>query len=219
MTHNLRTPLATIGTALSTLRGATVATLAEGDVRELLTVAAGETDRLDRLVTKVLALSRIHGDAIDVAPEPVELADLARTAVRRLRVLAASRDIWLEVPPELPLVAADPALLEVVLVNLLENALRYAPMGPIEVRAHTERDGVALEVVDHGPGIAPAQREQAFGEFVRLEGGAESSGTGIGLTIARAFVQAQRGSISIDETPKGGTTVVVRLPRFEEEAA
>ena len=210
MTHNLRTPLVTIKAALSGLRGG--ADLSPRAAAELLDTAYGESDRLERLVSKVLALSRIRAGALVAHPEPVDLAEATQGAVQRLRLVARDRDIELDAPAGLPLVWADPALLDVVLVNVLENALRYAPESRIEVRGREAGSLVRIEVVDFGPGVTAADRDLVFDEFVRNDGGDSPSGTGIGLTIARAFVEAQQGAIDIEETPGGGTTVVIALP-------
>jgi two-component system sensor histidine kinase KdpD len=211
MTHNLRTPLATIKTALSSVRRAGPA-LAPDAAGELLDTAYAESDRLEQLVTKVLALSRIRAGAVVSHAEAVDLAEATQGAVQRLRLLADDREIALDAPADLPLVHADPALLDVVLVNVVENALRYAPASVVEVRGRANGESVRIEVVDHGPGIPVAERERAFDEFVRVAPEAKTPGTGIGLTIARAFVHAQGGSIEIGETEGGGTTVVVALP-------
>jgi two-component system sensor histidine kinase KdpD len=215
MTHNLRTPLATIKTALSSLRrsGAALDPVASS---ELLDTAYSESDRLEQLVTKVLALSRIRAGAVVSHAEAVDLAEATQVAVQRLRLLADEREIALDAPADLPLVHADPALLDVVLVNVVENALRYAPASPVEVRGRASDGSVRIEVVDHGPGIPAGERDRVFDEFVRVASEGNAPGTGIGLTIARAFVAAQGGSIQIRETEGGGATVVVALPVEEE---
>jgi len=210
MTHNLRTPLATIKTALSGLRGG--AGLSAASRADLLDTAYGESERLEQLVSKVLALSRIRAGAVVAHPEPVDLAEATQGAVKRLRLLADDRQIGLDQPAGLPLVSADPALLDVVLVNVLENALRYAPRSPVEVRGRRDGRCVRIEVVDHGPGVAAADRDRVFDEFVRIEAERGAAGTGIGLSIARAFVEAQHGTMHIDETAGGGATVVIALP-------
>jgi two-component system sensor histidine kinase KdpD len=211
MTHNLRTPLATIKTALSSLRRGGPG-LDPKAATELLDTAYSESDRLEQLVTKVLALSRIRAGAVVSHAEAVDLAEATQGAVQRLRLLADEREIALDAPSDLPLVHADPALLDVVLVNVVENALRYAPASPVQVRGRASDGTVRIEVVDHGPGIPIGERERIFDEFVRGAHEATAPGTGIGLTIARAFVDAQGGSIAIGETEGGGTTVVVALP-------
>jgi two-component system sensor histidine kinase KdpD len=212
MTHNLRTPLATIRTALSGLRHTDTA-IAPDARADLLDTAFRETDRLERLVTKVLELSRIRSGALVPRPEPVDLAEATQTAVQHLRLLAADREIVLDAAPGLPLVEVDPTLLDVVLVNVLENALRYAPGSPVEVVGRSRDGRVEISVVDHGPGIGDADRSRAFDEFVRLgANGTTPPGTGIGLTIARAFLEAQHGTIALEDTPGGGTTVALSLP-------
>jgi two-component system sensor histidine kinase KdpD len=210
MTHNLRTPLATIKTALSALRTAG-SDPTGAPAQELLDTAYGESDRLEQLVSKVLALSRIRAGAVVARPEPVDLAEATQGAVQRLRLLAADREIELDAPADLPLVRADPALLDVTLVNVLENALRYAPDSAIEVRGRRAGSRVRIEIVDHGAGVSIADRDRMFDEFVRIDP-QTTSGTGIGLSIARAFVEAQRGDVTIEETPGGGVTVVIALP-------
>ena len=135
--------------------------------------------------------------------------------MQRLRLLADDREILLDAPADLPLVHADPALLDVVLVNVIENALRYAPSSPVEVRGRCDDGRVRIEVADHGPGIPAVERVRVFDEFVRVSPAGSAPGTGIGLTIARAFVDAQGGTIGIGETDGGGTTVVVTLPGEE----
>jgi two-component system sensor histidine kinase KdpD len=210
MTHNLRTPLATIKTALSGLRKKDGPLDAEA-ATVLIDTAYAESDRLEQLVSKVLALSRIRAGAVVAHVEPVDLAEATQGAVQRLRLVAEDRDIRLDSPDGLPLVSADPALLDVVLVNVIENALRYAPQSLIEIRGRPVDSAVRIEVVDHGPGVSGQDRARVFDEFVRIEPHA-SAGTGIGLTIAKAFVEAQRGTVTIEETEGGGTTIVIALP-------
>jgi two-component system sensor histidine kinase KdpD len=210
MTHNLRTPLATIKAAVSGLRQGV--DLAPESAAELLDTAYSESDRLEQLVSKVLALSRIRAGAVAAHLEPVDLAEATQGAVQRLRLLADNRDIRLEAPADLPLVSADPALLDVALVNVLENALRYAPESAIEVRGRRAGDNVWIDVIDHGPGLSTADRARVFEEFVRVDPDPASPGTGIGLSIAKAFIDAQEGTIRIEETSGGGTTVTITLP-------
>ncbi len=219
MTHNLRTPLATIKAALSGLR-AREGSLGAADRDALLDVAYAESDRLEQLVSKVLALSRIRSGAVTATLEPVDLAEVAQVAVQRLGLLASDREISLEVAPDLPLVLADPALLDVTVVNLLENALRYAPGSPICIRGRMDAGAPVLEVDDQGPGITAADRERVFDEFVRVDPLRDTTGTGIGLTIARAFVEAQGGTITLEERPGGGTRArVVLRPNVDSPAA
>jgi two-component system sensor histidine kinase KdpD len=212
MTHNLRTPLASIKASVSTLRS-------HGDLEpatreELLATAQGETERLERLVAKVLHLSRIRSGAVVVQREPVDVAELVRTALRSVRGITADREVRLVDDTDgLAIVALDPTLVEVAVSCLIENALRYAPDDGVIVVTSAVLDGVCrISVLDHGPGIPAAQRKHVFAEFVRGEGVRDATGAGIGLTIARAFVRGHGGEISIEDTPGGGATFVMTLP-------
>ncbi len=208
MTHNLRTPLASIKAAADTLQSPT-AQFDDQTRARLVGTVHDEADRLERLVTKVLELSRVHGGALEPDPEPTDVAELTREAVHRLRHVAPSHDIALEVEGDVLVVETDPAMLELVLVSLLENALRYAPPATtIGVLARPSAQGCEIRIVDHGPGVDVADRERIFEEFVRLDG----PGSGLGLAIARAFTEAQAGSLTYEPTPGGGATFVVALP-------
>ena len=216
MTHNLRTPLATIKAVIYE-----VAASSEGQrdrqAAQLLETAGDEIDRLERLVTKVLELGRIHAGALEPHVEPTDAAELARVASRRLRTLARQHDLRLAVDSQLLIVMVDPAMIELVLVIALENAIRFAPKGSeVLVRASAAPNGrCEIRVADHGPGIAPGDRERIFEEFVRLD--PSTQGSGLGLTIARAIVEAHGGRIWVEPTPGGGATIAFSLPGGEEE--
>jgi two-component system sensor histidine kinase KdpD len=212
VSHNLRTPLASIKAAVSTLL-APDAHLEGPDERELLETIYSETDRLERLVTKVLNLSRIRAGGLDLEPQPADLAGLAQAAIRRLRPIARSHRIRVDVPDDLPEVCLDVTMIEQVFLNLLENSIRFAPPGSeISIAARRTDGQLEVRVADHGPGIPPEQRERVFEEFVRGDMRRESSGTGLGLAIVRALVSAHDGRVWCEETPGGGATVVFRLP-------
>ena len=219
MTHNLRTPLATIKGALSALL-----VTSDDDAerrRRLVTNARAETDRLERLVTKVLELARIHAGGARTQPR----AGRPRRArgSRRAAACTTSRTsmdfAWWSTTTHSCCASVDPDMLELVFVVMLENALRFAPPNSeIEVivnRASNE-EAAEIRVVDHGPGIPTSSREAVFDEFVRLD--RDGSGSGLGLAIARSMVDAHGGRIWIDETPGGGATVVVRLPTLSADA-
>ena len=212
MTHNLRTPLASIKASVETLEDPTAA-LDERTRGQLLATAHEETERLERLVTKVLELSRIHAGAIEPRREPVDIGEITRGAVRRLRYLAARDRVRLAVADDAIVAVVDPDMIELVLVVLIENALRVAPAGT-DVSVEVGRAGAACEfrVVDHGPGVRPEYREKIFEEFVRVEGAPDSTGSGLGLAIARALVTAHDGTIRVVDTPGGGATFVVNIP-------
>jgi two-component system sensor histidine kinase KdpD len=212
ITHNLRTPLAAMHASASTLLDTTI-DLPPTDRQELLETVRDETVRLEHLVTNVLEISRIRAGGLEPHPEPVSLTDLAQGAVRRLKTLAADHRMTLEVQDELPDVLVDISMLDQVFLNLLENALRFAPSGTeIAIRAHRVGAHAELRVIDHGPGIPEADRERIFEEFVRLSEGDDSTGTGLGLAIARTLVQLHGGTLWCEETPGGGATFVCTLP-------
>jgi two-component system sensor histidine kinase KdpD len=213
MTHNLRTPLASIKASVETLEDPTAA-VDDATRAQLLSTAHEETERLERLVTKVLELSRIHAGAIEPRLEPTDVGEITRGAVRRLRYLAARDRVRLSVADDAVVVAVDPEMVELVLVILIENALRVAPDGTeVAVVVGPEpAGGCRIEVIDHGPGIPVQSREKVFEEFVRLEGAPDQTGSGLGLAIARALVDAHGGTIGIDDTPGGGATFTVTLP-------
>jgi two-component system sensor histidine kinase KdpD len=212
VSHNLRTPLASIKAAVSTLLDPD-AELARPDERDLLETIYGETDRLERLVTKVLNLSRIRAGGLELDPHPADIAGLAEAAIRRLRPIAGGHVVRVEVPPDLAEVDLDVTMVEQVFLNLLENSLRFAPAGSeIRIQAAQADGEVEVRVSDRGPGIPEDRRERVFEEFVRGDARDESPGTGLGLAIVRAMVSAHHGRVWCEETPGGGATVVFRLP-------
>jgi len=218
VTHDLRTPLATIkaGTHALLLDDPR---LSVDERRKVAEVAHDESARLERIITNVLELTRVRGGALRPEPIAVDAADLVGAAVRRLDRLTERRTITVDFDPELPPLWGDPAMLEHVIVNLLENALRYSPAAsPVEIAATTSADGrQAVRVVDHGTGVGVDDRERMFEEFVRLEPARPPSGTGLGLAIVRAFVDANGGQVGYEETPGGGATFVVTLDVADRE--
>ncbi len=222
VTHNLRTPLASIKAASSTLRAPDL-DLDPEDRLELLDTIYDETDRLERLVTNILELSRVRAGALDVHRESVDLRDLAQASVRRLRPLARAHRIRLDVDPTVRDVEVDIQMMEQVFGNLLENALRFAPPGSeILISARTSPcasgtgtgapAGVEVRVADHGPGVPPAERERIFEEFTRVDGRPDATGTGLGLAIVHALVTAHAGHVWCEETPGGGATIACFVP-------
>jgi len=146
--------------------------------------------------------------------EVTDVGELARGAVRRLRYLAARDRVRLSVADDVVLADVDPEMVELVIVALLENALRFSPEGgevAVDVAAAAGHRCV-VRVVDHGPGIPPEQRAKVFEAFTRLNGPPDSTGSGLGLAIAAALVAAHDGTITIADTPGGGATFTVALP-------
>ena len=211
VTHDLRTPLASIKAAVTSLLDEAVA-FDTGQRRELLRTILEETDRLNRLVGNLLDLSRIRTGALVAAKVPVEAGELVDGVVARMRGLLGDRRVELRLREDLPEVWVDPVQIDQVLTNLIENAVRFSPPGsPIAISVARWRDGVQVRVIDRGGGIPPEERERVFEAFARGEGAGPGS-TGLGLAIARAVVGLHGGRIWIEETPGGGTTLVFELP-------
>ena len=182
--HDLRTPLTTI---LATAREIA----ARGDDPAAQALEA-EALRLQRFVTNLLDMARIEAGALRLATEPVDLTDAVASAAADARVALAGHPIRLSVPPDLPLVRADPQLLHHCLLNLLDNAGKFAGAGtPVGIAAKRTPGGIALSVEDEGPGLPPGQEARVWDNFARLQGSdRERTGTGLGLAIVRGFAEA-----------------------------
>ncbi len=211
VSHDLRTPIASAKAAVTSLRSSEI-NWSEQDRQELLTNADAALDRLTALVTNLLDLSRLQAGVFSIAAQPVAVEDVVS---RALDHAARGAYVELDVPDTLPEVLADAGLLERVIANLVENALRYAPSGePVRVAASSLGDEVEIRVMDRGPGIPAEARENVFAPFQRRGDKATSTGAGVGLglAIARGFVEAMHGTISLDDAPGGGLIAAVTLP-------
>ena len=207
VSHDLRTPLASIKASVSSLRQDDIDWTAE-DEADLLATIEQNADRLDDLIGNLLDMSRLHTGSLQPFLRPTPVEEVAPAA---LLGLDRSSRLQLNVPENLPLVTADPGLLERVLANLFSNALRHSPPSqPPELRATPLGDGtVALEVIDHGPGVAAADKERIFEPFTRID--KQTPGVGLGLAVAKGFADAMGGSIEAADTPGGGLTITVTL--------
>ncbi|MCL9795042.1 sensor histidine kinase KdpD, partial [Frankia sp. AgKG'84/4] len=212
VSHDLRTPLAAAKAAVTGVRSG--ALLAADERDELLATADEALDRLTRLVENLLDMSRLQAGALSVFPRPIGLEDVVPRALDELGPPA--RAIPIRLPDDLPTVKADPALLERVLVNLVANALRHSPSDrPPVITASALADVVELRVVDHGPGIPAAAHERVFQPFQRLGDRDNTTGVGLGLALSRGLAEAMRGTLTPEETPGGGLTMVLALPAAE----
>ncbi len=208
--HDLRTPLAGIKAAVSSLRQSDI-TFTEDEQHELLAGIETATDRLQGLVANLLDASRLQAGALAVHLQQVSIEEAADAVLVAMPPGSGER-ITLDFDPMLPDVRADPGLLERVLANLLDNALRHTPSGTmVTLRAGTHNGGVICEVVDHGAGIAPSQLSQLYAPFQR-SGDRTPGGIGLGLTVARGFTEAMGGTLQARETRGGGLTMRVSLP-------
>ncbi|MEV7131280.1 ATP-binding protein [Arthrobacter sp. NPDC093128] len=222
VSHDLRTPLAGIKLAVSSLRQEEVRFSPE-DERELLATIEDSADRLDHLIGNLLDMSRITADSVNPLLRGLGWVDVLPDA---LKGLPAGR-IRVEVPPNLPRVEADAGMLERVVANLVENALKYAPEADVVLTARAG-EGIALagrpasefRVVDQGSGVAPAAVLDMFLPFQRLNDsqrtdGGRNVGIGLGLAVANGFTEAMGGTLAAEPTPGGGLTMVVTLPLWE----
>jgi K+-sensing histidine kinase KdpD len=207
--HDLRTPLAAIKASVSTLRQTDV-TWTQADRDELLATIEESADRLDAVVRNLLDASRLQAGALSVRTEPVALDAVVSAAL--LAVPGAAEATVVDVPEDLPAVQADRGLLERVFVNLVDNAMRHGgPAAPVEVRAIAGEQSAKVVVADHGPGVSEGERARLFEPFQRLDDSG-TGGVGLGLSVARGFVEAMGGAMAADQTPGGGLTMRLRLP-------
>jgi len=210
VSHDLRTPLAAIKASASSL--------AEGDIQwspedtaEFVRTINEQTDRLTALVGNLLDMSRIQAGALTATLRPVGLEEVVPAAAAGL----AARDeaVEIDLPDTTPPVLADAALLERALANIIDNAIRYSPPDhPVRVEMGTFADHLDIRIIDRGPGIPTQDRERVFQPFQRLGDHPAGIGVGLGLAVAHGFLTAIGATIEIDDTPGGGTTIVVTIP-------
>lgn len=210
VSHDLRTPLATIKIAVSSLRHADSNMSAE-DQTEMLALVESQADRLDRLVTNLLDMTRIQAGALEPRHQAVPVDAIVEDAVGALGPENGPANLHVDLPEDLPLVDVDRMLVVQVLANLLENAARFAPEGtPVTVRAVTTPTAVQVSVEDQGAGVPPPDREGLFEMFSRRDAGGRA---GLGLAIAKAFVEAHGAHIWLEDSTSGGACFAFDLPR------
>ncbi len=210
VSHDLRTPLAGIKASASSLRQLDIA-WSDVDRNEFLRTIEDETDRLTTLVGNLLDMSRIQAGAVAPRTRPVGLEEVVPAALAGLGERGDKVEV--DVPESLPPVQTDPALLERVVANLVDNAVAHSPEGsPVRVEAGEVGSKVMIRVIDRGPGIPPAERERIFQPFQRLgDSSSHGAGVGLGLAVARGFTHAMGGDLVVDDTPGGGTTMTIEL--------
>jgi two-component system sensor histidine kinase KdpD len=212
VTHDLRTPLASIKAGVTSLLDASTVHDA-AQQRELLTTVLEETDRLNRLVGNILDLARIRAGALIPRRTPTAIDEVIEAVVARMRPVLSQVRVELLLDPDLPEIPADPMQLDQVMTNLLENAARHSPPGgAVRIDVHRDGDAIRVGVADDGPGIPPELREKVFEAFYRGREEPERPGSGLGLAIAQAIVTAHGGRIWIDATAAGGSALVFELP-------
>jgi two-component system sensor histidine kinase KdpD len=212
VSHDLRTPLAAIAGASSTLVDSG-RSLDEAARRELAASIYDESQRLSRLVTNLLEMTRLESGAFVLRKDWHPIDDVLGAAVHRLRQLLEKHQVEVDVPPEPLLVPLDEVLIQEVLLNLIENAAKFTPPGSrIRIAARVLGDRVAVEVADQGPGIPAGQEERVFEKFFRDPVGTGRAGAGLGLAIAKGIVDLHGGSIAAENRPEGGAVFRFTLP-------
>lgn len=216
VSHDLRTPLATIAGAASTLQedagGCDPQTR-----RELLQSISDEAGRLNQLLSKLLEMTRLQAPGFQLAKDWFPLEELVGSALTRLEASLQAHPVETDLPSDLPLTYIDGVLIEEVVVNLLENAARYTPAGAsIRVMARSVAEGIRVEVQDSGPGLTPGSEQAIFEKFVRDRPRTERSGTGLGLAICQAIIQLHGGTIGARNQPGGGACFWFTLPAGAE---
>jgi two-component system, OmpR family, sensor histidine kinase KdpD len=180
-------------------------------VRELAADADASLDQLTRQVDNLLDLSRLQVGELPLRSRPTDIRDVVAHTLASLGPPAAR--IRVMIPAATPPVVADPALLERVLVTLLSNAIRYSPAdSPVTVTASALGDRVELRIIDHGPGVSQTDQDRIFAPFQRQAGESTPPGTGLGLALSRGLTEAMQGTLTPEDTPGGGLTMIVSLP-------
>ncbi|HWW52867.1 MAG TPA: ATP-binding protein, partial [Acidimicrobiales bacterium] len=206
VSHDLRTPLASIKASATTLLADDLH-LGPDSTQQLLVTIDEEADRLNGLIGNLLDMSRLQAGSLELAAEDVGLEEIVARALASLADRA--RNVVVDVAENLPVINTDPALLERAVANVIDNALSWSPAGqPVRVEAAAVAGRLDLRIIDRGPGIPPEQRDRIFQAFQRLGDKNSGTGVGLGLAVARGFVDALGGELTVDDTPGGGTTMV-----------
>jgi two-component system sensor histidine kinase KdpD len=212
ITHELRTPLTAIKASATTMLSS--AAVSAEDQRELLTVIDEETDRLNRLIAQAVEMAQLDTQEVHMNLQPASMEDVIQHGMHACAMPLAGRPISVTIEPRLPRVLADVTWLQKVICNLLENAAKYSsPGSPITVGAAAAGDTIAVNITDHGVGITPSEQVLIFEKFYRGRGQAHRQpGTGMGLAISRAIIEAHHGTIGVSSTPGEGSTFTIGLP-------
>ncbi|MFJ7067632.1 ATP-binding protein [Streptomyces sp. NPDC101115] len=209
VSHDLRTPLAAIKAAVTSLRADDVE-WSEEDRAELLAGIEEGTDRLDHLVGNLLDMSRLQTGTVTPLARETDLDEVVPMALGGV----PEDSVVLDIPETLPMIFVDRGLLERAVANIVENAVKYTPDGtPVLVSASAIGDRVELRVVDRGPGIPDEAKDSVFEPFQRYGDAPRGAGVGLGLAVARGFVEALGGTVTAEDTPGGGLTMVIALPK------
>jgi two-component system, OmpR family, sensor histidine kinase KdpD len=214
ISHDLKTPLASVLGAAGTLRDLSGA-LSDAEKVDLIGTIIDESERLNRFIANLLDMTKLESGAIVPNTARHDLGEIVGSALRRASKMLARHHVELELVAGLPMLDLDAVLFEQVLFNILDNAAKYSPTGStVRIQSWRDRDGVYLQVLDEGDGIPSAELEQIFDKFYRVEKGDQvRAGTGLGLAISRGFVEAMHGTITAaNRTDRRGAVFSIRLP-------
>jgi two-component system, OmpR family, sensor histidine kinase KdpD len=213
----LRTPMVSIIGVLSSLQQ-------EGmhldDVAKLnlIQVARDEAERLNDLITNLLDVSRVESGAINLYRQPSDIQELINAALEQLGNRASSRNIIINIPADLPFISVDFGLVVQILVNVLDNALKYSPAGSsIDIQGKQVGNEIQIEIADRGIGIPMQDLSRVFDKFYRVQRPENVTGTGLGLFISKGIIEAHGGLISATNRPGGGTVIKITLPIGEPD--
>jgi two-component system sensor histidine kinase KdpD len=216
ISHDLRTPLVSIIGSLSSLADAGQTMDAEIH-QSLIDTAREEADRMNRLIGNLLNMTRLEAGAMQVVKQPGDIQDAIGTALENLNDHLRERKILVDIEENTTFVLMDFVLIVHVLVNLIDNALKYsAPESPVEIQACRADQEISVSVSDHGIGIPADDLERVFEKFYRVQRPEKISGTGLGLSISKGIIEAHGGRIWAENRQGGGTTITFTLPLKQE---
>jgi len=212
VTHEFRTPLTAIKASVTAMLGST--TLQDPERQELLTVIDEETDRLNRLVGEAAEMARLDAGQVELHLDLHPVGDLIELAREQVKQPLAQREVKIEIAPDLPSVRVDADRIAEALAQLLENASKYSPPdSPITITAASDRDGIAISIADRGAGIDAFELGLIFERFYRgRQQRLRVQGTGMGLAIAKAIVEAHGGTIAVTSQLEHGSVFTITLP-------
>ncbi len=212
ISHDLKTPLVSITGALSTLLDKN-SNLGAQHIRELLETARGESDRLNQIVNNLLDITKMESEVLRISKKPCDLRDLMGACLEQLKDRIGSRDIKIEIPKDFPEIAVDFPFILKAFFNLIDNALKYSSDGSlVEIRATLIQRKAQVRIQDYGIGISQEDLKRIFDKFYRGERSQNVSGTGLGLCISKAIIEAHEGRISVESALGKGSIFIVELP-------
>ncbi len=212
ISHDLKTPLVSITGALTSLLD-NASKLDARQMRELLTTARDESDRLRHIVNNLLDMTRTESGVLRISKKPCDLRDFVGACLEQVKGAIGRREVGITIPTDAPEVAVDFQYMLKAFVNVMENALKYSPEdSPIAILASFTGTAVRISIQDHGVGIAQEDLGRIFEKFYRVERAHNVLGTGLGLCIAKNIIEAHGGRISAESTPGKGSTFTIEIP-------